>query len=124
MATVVRHKESRQVYVLIGTSYSFFKDSRPSFLGGALFPYEEEGVFNLAAVANKEGEIKWFATEELKVIEVDGRSMEEILSSYETEGTDRPIDESEADYCLGCDTKISVNDRECPSCGLVFIIEE
>lgn len=53
---------------LVGTGYSFFKDSRPSFLGGTLFPHEEEGELTYAAVSDEHGVISWVKTIELKVI--------------------------------------------------------
>jgi len=44
MATIVVHKLTGQHYVLVGTGYSFFKDSRPSFLGGVLFPHRKKSA--------------------------------------------------------------------------------
>jgi hypothetical protein len=79
MAIIVLHKDSGKHYVLIGTGYSFFKDSRPSFLGGSLFPHEEEGELKCAAISDENGTISWAQTDELEVIEIDGVRIREIL---------------------------------------------
>lgn len=82
MATIVVHKDTGKYYALVGTGYSFFKDSRPSFLGGALFPHEEEGELMCAAISDEQGEISWVQTNELEVIEIDGVRIGEILKPY------------------------------------------
>lgn len=42
MAIIVLHKDSGKYYVLLGTGYSFFKDSRPSFLEVYSFPMKKK----------------------------------------------------------------------------------
>lgn len=79
MAIIVQHFETNKKFILLGTSYSHYKDSRPSFLGGNLFPHEEEGEYQLAAVCDEKGEIEWFSTSELTVIEVDGMAPNDVL---------------------------------------------
>ncbi|MDA8227987.1 MAG: hypothetical protein M0T74_09895 [Desulfitobacterium hafniense] len=50
MAIIVRHKENGKVFALIGTGYGAYKATRPSLLGGSLFPHEEEGENPVAVV--------------------------------------------------------------------------
>lgn len=126
MAVIVRHEESKQVYVLVGTSYSYYKDSRPSFFGGDLFPHEEEGLFDQVAVADAAGRIRWLPTSQVKVIEVDGKKVEDILESYRLSD---PIQEEKEEAavletCPGCGTKVGIDEKYCPSCGLTLILEE
>lgn len=83
MATLIKNEKNGRYYFLIGTSYSFYKDTSPSFLGGNLFPNEDEGEFKLAAVCDEQGEIKWFPTDEIKVIEVDGVKVHELIAINE-----------------------------------------
>lgn len=123
MAIIARHKKSNKVYALIGTGYGAYKATTPSFLGGNLFPHEEEGEIPVAAVTDEKGEIQWFYTNELKVIEIDGVKIEEVLAPYR-KASGKTIDEPTMNVCPACDTEISSNDRECPSCGLVFQVEE
>lgn len=123
MAIITRHRESNKVYVLIGTGYGAYKATTPSFLGGNLFPHEEEGEIPVAAVTDEKGEIQWFYTNELKVIEIDGMKVEEVLAPYSKE-SGKTIDEPDTNVCPACDSKISFNDIECPSCGLAFQIED
>lgn len=127
MPVIVQHLKTKKVFVLLGASYSYFKDSRPSFLGGVLFPHEEEGEFTLAAVSDAKGEIGWFPTRELKVVEVDGKSPGDILANCQ----DAPVEEDENkdlgngyEECPGCGEKIRFGDRVCPHCELTLIDEE
>ncbi|NBG89482.1 hypothetical protein [Isachenkonia alkalipeptolytica] len=82
MATIVLHKETGKFYALVGTGYSFFKDSRPSFFGGAIAPHKEEGETKCAAISDEEGTISWVQTSEIKVVEIDEMKIEDILRPY------------------------------------------
>lgn len=126
MAVIVRHKQNKLVYVLVGTSYSYFKDSRPSFFGGDLFPHEEEGLFDQVAAVDASGKIQWFPTEQIQVIEVDGKKLEDILRDYKSKHRDLPDSEvvEDNDTCPGCGCKVKEDERYCPSCGLTLILEE
>ena len=80
MSTLVKNNNTGKHYYLIGTSYSFYKDTVPSFWGGNLFPNEDEGEFKIAAVCNEDGDIEWFCADDLKVIEVDGVKVSELIN--------------------------------------------
>ncbi len=127
MATVVMHKETGKHYILIGVSYSYFKDSRPGILGGNLFPYEEEGEFDVVAVCGDKGKIEWIQTKELSVIEVDNEKPNDILKRFICEdrsrcGTDSNSNDNE--MCPGCGQSITGRDKECSSCGLTLILDD
>lgn len=85
MAITVKHRHTGKYYIFLGASYSYFKDSRPSFLGGNLLPHEEEGTFMMASVTDKNGTIHFFPSKELKIIEIDGIKPDEVLSRLEDE---------------------------------------
>ena len=123
MAIIVRHRKSNKVYALIGTGYGAYKATTPSFLGGNLFPHEEEGEIPVAAVTNEKGEIQWFYTNELKVIEIDGVKVEDVLAPYSMASI-KTIDDPNTNVCPACANEISLKDTVCPSCGLVFQIED
>ncbi|WP_026894132.1 hypothetical protein [Clostridiisalibacter paucivorans] len=76
MTTLVTHIESQKNYILIGTGYGLYKSSRPGIFFGNLMPEEDEGQIAVAAVSDKEGNILWFPTNELRVIEIDGQKIE------------------------------------------------
>ena len=78
MATIVFHQQTGKRFLLVGTGYGAFKSSRPSFFGGSLFPHEEEGQIPLAAICGSDGRIEWVYTNELVVVEIDGRRVQEI----------------------------------------------
>ena len=117
MAIIVRHRETNEVYALIGTGYGAYKAARPSFFGGNLFPHEEEGEIPVAAVSNENGDIQWFYTEDLQVIEIDGIKLKELLAPYVGP---QNVEESVQSICPACQSKLSPDCQECPSCGLVF----
>ncbi|MBP1989093.1 hypothetical protein [Paenibacillus eucommiae] len=119
MAIIVQHRETKQAYIMLGTSYAAYVDSRSSFLGGALFPHRESGELPLAAVCSESGKIEWFLTEDLVVIEVDGQKLSEfgsLLPAYKQDRSSRQFDE----YCPACQEALTPAHMECPSCGLVF----
>lgn len=119
MAIIVKHLETQQYFALIGTGYGAYKATRPSLFGGSLIPHEEEGEIPVAAVCDKKGNIQWFYTKDLKVMEIDGVKTEEILAPFKEE-TDEEVADFSLLSCPACNSDLSVEDAECPSCGLVF----
>lgn len=127
MAVLVQHVESGRVFVLIGTGYSCYKDSRPSYLGGVLFPHEEEGHYELVAVSDSRGRITWLQADEVRVLEVDGISPEKLLAEYGDQTAVKAEAQGgageECEQCPACGEKVGSRVRECPSCGLALILE-
>lgn len=78
MAVIVKVKNTQKKYILLGTGYGAYKAVTPSFLGGNLFPNEEEGTLLMAAVCDNNGDIIWVKSDALQVIEVDGVKISEI----------------------------------------------
>ncbi|MBP1153814.1 MULTISPECIES: hypothetical protein [unclassified Paenibacillus] len=127
MATIVLHKPSGEKYIFLGTGFGAYKATRASVLGGDLFPHEEAGEIMAAAVCDAQGHIRWFETEELQVLEMDGVSIDRLYeplakeeSSLKSEGAAIRMDEQ----CPACLARVRAADRECPSCGLTLILEE
>lgn len=79
MATIVRHKNTGRKYALLGAGFGAYKATRPSFFGGNLFPNEDEGTIEAAAVSDSNGIIYWIPTNELQVLEIDGKSISDIV---------------------------------------------
>jgi len=123
MATIVKHKESGKLFVLIGTGYGAYKAMLPGVFGGSLFPQEESAEIPLAAVSDRYGNILWMLTEELQVVEVDGRP----VGDYFPRGADDEAESSKPvadEACPACGFRIAATAKECPSCGLTLISEE
>ncbi|NLL00350.1 MAG: zinc ribbon domain-containing protein [Clostridiales bacterium] len=118
MAIIVRHRDSKKVYALIGTGFGAFKSTRPSLLGGSLLPHEESGEIPVAAVSDRTGVIKWFYTDELEILEVDGVKIEDLLRTFGENEEDNLG--SEQCICPACQSKIPSKCNVCPSCGLFF----
>ncbi|MCO1604749.1 hypothetical protein [Desulfosporosinus nitroreducens] len=122
MATIVVHKVTGKHYALVGTGYSFFKDSRPSVLGGVLFPHQEEGESMRAAISDEYGVIRWVQTNEIEVINIDGVRIGEILEPYQNSClSTKSKSDSLGDCCPACGIGVSAQDKECPSCGLLLM---
>ncbi|MFE5323670.1 hypothetical protein ACFQ88_33795 [Paenibacillus sp. NPDC056579] len=121
MATIVKHKQSGKTYVLIGTGYGAYKAMLPGVFGGSLFPQEESAEIPLAAVSDRYGNMVWMLTEELLVVEVDGRPVGDYFQNV----SDRPIPHENAEEtCPACGFRVAATARECPSCGLTLMMEE
>lgn len=119
MTVIVKHLRTQQYFALIGTGHGAYKAARPSLFGGNLIPHEDEGEIPMAAVSNNLGDIQWFYTKDLKVMEIDGVRIDEILVPFEEETADEVADFSLIS-CPACNNDLSAEDKECPSCGLVF----
>jgi rubrerythrin len=124
MAIVVLHIKDKKKYVLIGTGFGAYKSTRPSVLGGSLFPHEDMGEIPVAAVTDSKGKIHWFLTEDLQIIEIDGENPTEILKEENTVTKETNHEITEIEYCPACNFKVSVNDKECPSCELTLLYKD
>lgn len=58
MAILIKHETTGVQYVLIGTGYSYYKDSLPGAFGGVLFPNVDEGELQMVAVCDASGDIR------------------------------------------------------------------
>ncbi|TDF93805.1 zinc ribbon domain-containing protein [Paenibacillus piri] len=123
MATIVLHKPTGRRYVLIGTGFLVHRSGRQ---GGNPSPWEDPTEIPAAAVSDSHGRIVWLPTEELQVIEVDGKR----IGSYFTGGRGRlraaaaNASVIPEERCPACQFRIAANTKECPSCGLTLISEE
>ena len=116
MSILVRNKGNNNIYYLVSASYSFYKDPRPTLFGVD----HEEGEIKMAAVCNKNGDIEWFPTEELKVIEIDGVKVSDLFDNPEF----NVIMEDMGDKCPACGAVVSTDAAICSSCGLTLIVDE
>lgn len=78
MATIVEHQKSGNRYILVGTGFGIYKSTR-SGSGLSLTAVEEENHFHLVAVCDRKGEIKWFYSDDLIVLEIDGERPADLL---------------------------------------------
>jgi hypothetical protein len=138
MAILVLHKQTGIRYVLIGTGYGAYSSSNSSLFGGDLFPNEEHGEIQLAALSDSNGCIIWLPTEELQVMEIDGVAVGKLLTAssgspgekaWKLPSDPSPIEsvhanEAETEPCPACGQRVLEDVRECPSCGLTLINDE
>ena len=84
MTTIVRHRESGERHLLVGSGYGLYRSTRPSVLLGSLAPHTTTGEFPVALCADALGSLKWLPTEELLVESVNGSSPSEALRGSPT----------------------------------------
>lgn len=75
MSVIVKHKETKKKFVMIGTGYGTMREDKQHFFGDHLIHQEDEKLSAMAAVCDYEGNIFWYDTEELRIIEVDGEKI-------------------------------------------------
>lgn len=125
MSVIVKDKNTHKNYILLGTGFRVYKAVRPSFIGGNLFPHEEEGTIATVAVCDFKGDIIWIDSNDLQVVEIDGVKISEI-NLFELDRIKEELDKSEkvlnvCEFCPMCKTKINKNDQYCPGCGFKLI---
>jgi len=81
MATIVRHKETKAHYLLLGAGLAAYKSTRPSALFGNLAPIEESDEIRAVLLAAMDGSMLWIKSEFLEVVSVDGQSPKDILAA-------------------------------------------
>jgi len=81
MAILLRHKETGERFVLVGTGLGTSATARPGLLFGNLAPSEEESMTTAVAVCDGTGTIRWVRSTSLSVISVDGIPPSELLSA-------------------------------------------
>lgn len=122
MAIIVCHRKTNKKYILLGAGFGAYKSSRPSFLGGNIFPNEQEGTFKMVSVCDRFGNIKWFEYSKLKVIEVDGVRVSEYKILYEENETKHQGNTpQDIEMCPACGYKVPIDQMKCPSCGLTLV---
>lgn len=78
MSVVVKHKETNKKYVMIGTGYGIMRPDKAKFYGQYLLHQEDEKLMKMAAVCDDAGDIFWYDTDELQVVEIDDKKLETI----------------------------------------------
>jgi hypothetical protein len=76
MAVIVRDKKSNHEFLLLGTGLGAFQSTNPTWGN------REKGEYPMVSVCDHLGAISWVYSDELEVIEVDGKTPSEQLSKY------------------------------------------
>ena len=81
MAVIVKHRETGERYVLVGTGFGAYKATKPNWFFGNLMADEQSGELSVVAVCNAEGGIGWFQSNELLVVSIDGEAPDIVLGT-------------------------------------------
>ena len=79
MATIVRHTESGQQYILLGSGFGAFQSKKPNWLFGDLLADTSEGSYAMVCVCSSDGKIGWLESSEVIVERVDGEPVNSLL---------------------------------------------
>ncbi len=82
MATIVKLKNSNRHAILVGVGYGMYKSARANAFLGDLFPTEQKGESQMAAVSTATGDILWCRSEDLEIVSIDGEKPSELLQQY------------------------------------------
>lgn len=78
MATIVENIASKKRFILIGSSFSYYKEISEHRLLKFL-RNTEEGEFEVITISDENGEILFRNADEFRVVEIDGKPISEIL---------------------------------------------
>ena len=76
MAIIVRDKKTNHEYLLLGTGLGAFQSRNPSW--GS----KEKGEYPMVTICDHQGEISWVYSDEVEVIEVEGKHPKDHLSKF------------------------------------------
>ena len=74
----------------------------------------------MAAVCDNTGSIKWFETDDLNVIKIDGHDVCSLIEETKEEHNKDKV----PSYCPACGTSIFEDNKVCGSCGITLIIDD
>ena len=81
MATIIRHDESGEEFVLVGTGLAMFQAMKPHWFLGDWGSESKGGVSPCVCVADGAGRLRWIPSSKVMVVSVDGAKPSELLSS-------------------------------------------
>lgn len=79
MTIIVRHKETRKDYALLGGGFGAYQAKSPGPLLGNLAPLREASEYPIGCVCNPKGHIGWCYSDELLVTSIDGYPVSDII---------------------------------------------
>ena len=80
MAIKVRHNENGRVYMLLGVGFGAYKATHASVFLGNLWPTEDEAQMTMVAVCDGKGIIRWAHSNDVEVIDIDGKTPADLLA--------------------------------------------
>jgi len=79
MATIVKHTESGEKYVLLGSGFGAYQSKKPNWFFGDLMADTDEGQYAMVCVSNSEGKIGWLESSRVIVDSVDGQAVQSLF---------------------------------------------
>ena len=79
MAITVKHIESGEKYVLLGSGFGAYQSKKPNWFFGDLIADTAEGQYAMICVCNAEGQIGWLESSKVRVESVDGQTVQSLF---------------------------------------------
>lgn len=81
MATIIEHIASKRRYVLVGAGFGTWDTSVAGRFLGAGNPQRDSGTQSMLALADGSGVVAWFASDQVRILSVDGKTPEQLLAT-------------------------------------------
>ncbi len=78
--TIVRHRETRGLFIVVGTGFGLAEAVSPSFFGGTLFPERNTKERTVVVVTDRHGTLGSFPIDELEIVQVGGVTPAEAMA--------------------------------------------
>lgn len=78
MATVVKHTDSRNKYILLGSGFGAYQSNKPNLLFGEYMFDIDEGQYAMVCVCDSEGKVGWIESSNVVVETVDGQAVQSL----------------------------------------------
>jgi len=124
VATIIQHLDTGNQYFLVGSGFGLYRSQNSSLIGGDMFPNIEEGNETIVIVSDKTGNLCRFHMDEVKVISIDGLTIEDAASQLKQ---GEPVETKPAfvakpkvslyNYCPSCGRDVDKTWHECMSCN-------
>lgn len=79
MATVVKHTDSGNKYILLGSGFGAYQSKKPNWLFGNYMSDTDEGQYAMVCVCDSEGKVGWIESSNVVVETVDGQAVQSLF---------------------------------------------
>ena len=79
LATIVESIKDGDRFVLLGSGFGAYQSKKPNWSFGDLMADTDEGQFAMVCVSDVNGRVGWLESSQVRVVSVDGQSINTIL---------------------------------------------
>ena len=79
MATVVKHTDSGNKYILLGSGFGAYQSNKPNSIFSNYMFDIDEGQYAMVCVCDSEGKVGWIESSNVVVETVDGQAVQSLF---------------------------------------------